>query len=123
MDASFEVKELTSAIYTADIVDEAGDPLAASILDSLELTLYDINTGTILNGRDHLGVLNNGQGVTLDEAGLLTWVLAPDDNVIVTDRAKEEVHVAVFDFKWASGTRRFWHQIELRVQNQRKLTA
>ena len=54
----FEVRENQTVAYTATLQDELGNPLPATSLTTLVLTLYDITSNTIINTRDHQNVLN-----------------------------------------------------------------
>lgn len=111
------VNELTTARYTASLVDETGAVVPASSLSALTLLLYDKATGTVLNGRNNQNVLNTN-GVTVDENGNLVWILSPPDNTIVTTTEPHEVHVAVFTGHWGAG-KEVTHDIAITVRNLR----
>jgi hypothetical protein len=74
----------------------------------------------VVNSRSQQDVLNTN-GVTIDSGspgtGLLTWEISPADNEIL-GTTKEEIHVALFQYTWFSGTRAHWHEVHLKVQNQ-----
>jgi hypothetical protein len=115
------VRERSTGSYTATLQDEAGSPIALVSLTSLTLSLYDVNTGTVLNSRNNQNVLNLNNvtfGVT---GGLLTWSVQAADNAVVGSRSLER-HRAVFEYTWASGAKRDWHRIELLVEAEAEVS-
>lgn len=107
------VRELSSGVYTAQLLDENGDPMPGASLSTLQLTLYVKDTGDVINSRNAQNVLNTN-GVTVDSSGNLTWTVQPADHAVTANR-KVERHRAVFDFTWSSGTKRDWHAVEFVV--------
>lgn len=103
-DSSWTVKERTTAVYRATIQDETGAALGAALLTTLTLTLYDEQTGTILNARSAQNVLN-ANNVVVDANGVLTWTMQPADNALVTSTQVVERHIALFTFTWSGGTK------------------
>ena len=117
------INERTTAKYTSDpLLDEDGVTVAGSVLSSATLTLYDEKTKTILNSRNAQNV-NQANDVTISEAGVVAWLLRPADNAIINDRLPSEVHVAVFDFRWDSGTSRAVHEVKFIVKNVGMVTS
>lgn len=117
------VNERSTARYTTDpLTDEDGAVVAGSILSSATLTLYDQRTGAILNSRNQQNV-NQANGVSISDAGVVSWLLVPADNAIVNTKLPQEVHVAVFDFRWDAGTSRAVHEVKILVNNIGKVTA
>jgi hypothetical protein len=117
------VNERSTARYTTDpLTDEDGAVVAGSILSSATLTLYDERTGKILNSRNQQNV-NNGNGVSIGDDGIVSWLLVPDDNAIINTRLSQERHVAVFDFRWDAGTSRAVHEVKILVNNIGKVTS
>jgi len=96
------VNQRSSAIYTGTMLDELGDPLELADLDTVTLTLYDLATGRIINGRDGQDVMNANDVSVHDTSGLVTWYIKPADNIIVGNIAEGEleVHVALFRWTW-----------------------
>lgn len=107
--------ELTSSLYTADLVDETGAAVSGASLDTLTLTVYDVDTGTILNSRSQQNV-KNVNGVTISAGGALVWTIAPADVAIIDDTKQFEQHVALFEGVWAT-TKKFKHEIPMLVRN------
>lgn len=87
-------------------------PLPALAIQTLTLTLSDVKTGGIINGRDQTNVLNLN-GVTYDNTGgtaALEWVPLPADNPFVgvnpsVEDGALELHQAIFEWTWSDGSR------------------
>lgn len=118
---SSPLDEQSSALVTAEVTNEAGVAVPASALSTLTLTLYDRQTGTILNSRDGQDVLNTN-GVTVDSAGLFAWGLTPLDTIIIDVTKALETHVGLFTWTYDSGTKTGRHEIVHVVRNLTKVT-
>lgn len=105
----FPVPERATQKFTATVKDENGAAIPGASLTTLTLTLYETTTQQIINGRDAQNVLN-ANGVTVDSAGLLTWVMAPLDNQHL-GLARPELHVALFEWTYDSGNKRGQHEV------------
>ena len=117
------INERTTAKYTSDpLLDEDGVTVAGSVLSTATLTLYDEKTKTILNSRNAQNV-NQANGVTISDAGVVAWTMTPADNAIVNDKLPSEVHVAVFDFRWDAGVSRAMHEVKFLVKNLSMVTS
>lgn len=97
----YSVLERTTPAFTATLVGDDGvTPVPGSTLSTLTLTLYCEDADlTIVNARDAQNVLQ-ANGVTVDEAGLLTWVLSAADLAILHDALPFERHIALFQWTW-----------------------
>lgn len=116
--------ENQSGIYTGKILDESGDPLGPTDLQSLTLSLYDKISGDIINSRTGQNVLNANQ-VTLDAYGKLVWYWLPSDMVLVDSTKLIETHIALFEVKWldsASRARQLNHEVVFVVNRVTNLT-
>ena len=94
-------------------------------LSSLTLTLYNEADASIINGRSELNVKDANNVTVHATSGLLTWTMQPDDNVIVDTtlgHGKTELHIARFDFTWASGTKTGRHVVYIEVEQLQKVT-
>lgn len=113
------INERSSARYTATLLDEAGDPVPAATIEAINLWLRDVATGTYINNREGDDTLDlDGSGVTMHAtSGLLTWVMHPDDNQIISATRTEEDHEAVIEVIWNSGEGKLTHRIRIRVKN------
>lgn len=115
------VRERSSGVYTAQLLDENDDGIPAATLTTLTLTLYVKDTGDIINSRDAQNVLNTNN-VAVDSSGNLTWTVQPADHAVVATGRKLERHRAVFDLTWSSGTKRDWHAVEFVVVAEPKVS-
>ena len=91
--------EQKSGTYRAQIVDENKQPISANVLTSYTLTLYDLQSGGFINGRNKQNVLNANQ-VTVDLNGNVVWIWLPADMTIINAARTVEEHVALFEAKW-----------------------
>lgn len=115
------LKEGQSAQYSGILKDEDGDPVPSTELQSLVLTFYDYETGDIINGRNKQDALN-ANGVTMDDYGVVTWVMTPDDTGFVLPN-KSAKRIALFEATWGSGTRFYPWEIMFIIQDIKKLSA
>ena len=118
------VEEKITARYKVILSDEAGAAIPLSDMTTITLTLYDDYTGTIINSRNAQNVKNTNN-VTYTEAGLLTWTLQPNDNIIVSSDVRTnsyEKHIALFEFTWDSGAKAGKHELEFQVRQLNKVT-
>lgn len=113
--------ERSSGRMTATMVDEAGDPISSASLDTLTLTLFEILSKKAINGRDDQNVLN-ANNVTVNSSGELVWTIQPADNALIRQSHGYEVHRALFEWTWDSGTKRGLHYEDLLVQNLATVT-
>lgn len=114
-------RERTTPVYVATLFDQDGEPIAATDLTTVTLKHYDLATLAVINGRDNQNILNVND-VTIDENGVLTWVLTTNDTVIVQESNAEESHVALFRWTWASGTRAGNFEEMISIKNVRMVT-
>lgn len=112
------VLERTTAIYTATFQDENGVVIKLADLVALTLTLYDKKTGTIINDRDKQNVLNANNVVVHATSGLLTWIMQPADNVIISaiPPGDLEVHIALFEWTWDQGNKHGKQEVRINVR-------
>lgn len=100
-----------TGLYSGTLTKEDGEtPIPGASLVSLTLTLMDLATGTIINGRDAQNVLN-ANGVTVDtvgSTGAISWLIKPEDSPFLRKNppprdGDEEKHLAIFTWTWSSG--------------------
>lgn len=135
-----EINEDTTSHYYATLLDGDGSLVMGSQLSTLELWLYDIKTGTIINGRGVLGgvgqnalnahdvavfdALQAGEELVRDQVVPFTynlhWEVQRADNVIVTDSLTREGHTAVFRATYGP-TKSITRQVRLVVLNLRPI--
>ena len=118
MATQIHVRENTTPVITAVIKDENDNVLPDTTLDTLTLTLYDPALGTIFNSRDGQDILN-ANDVTVDNVGLMTWVVQVADIAIVDSNSIFEERVALIEWTWtvSAATRQSNDEIRIHIQN------
>ncbi len=112
-----------SYYVTATIVDETGTAIPSTTLATLVLTLYDRETGTIINSVSQTNILNTGRG-TVSATGELTITLTPADNALVTSAKAREQHVMLVEWTYpAGGAKAGKQELEFSVDNIAKTIA
>jgi hypothetical protein len=76
--------------------DETGQPFIPS---TIEGTLYDVDTGTIINGREDQNLLEAGNGGSFSGT-TFTIKLKPADLTIINDARGRETHRLRITTKW-----------------------
>jgi len=113
---TFNVKENSTAKYSATIKDELDAVVPAADLTVVTLTLYNIADGAIINSRDAQNVLN-ANNVVITSGGVLTWTMQQGDNTIVDTTLEYEAHMALFEYTWDSGNKGSVHEVNLTVES------
>lgn len=104
--------EGTTRFITFTLLDQDGNTITS--LDSLALTLFDKNTGDIINSLD-------GTDVSASfSAGTITYELVIASMGIHNTDLDEEIHVALFEWGF-SGSRAGKHEFEFTVVNYLKV--
>ena len=115
------IPEKSTALYTAQFVDERDVNIALADLTTLTLTLFTDPGLAIINSRNAQNVLN-ANDATVSTEGLLEWEIQPADATIVNNTRSKERHVAQFIWTWDSGLRTGRQELTFWVINLRKLT-
>lgn len=116
------VNEESTAIYSAQLVDELGANIALASIATITLTLYDEYSGAIINGRNGQDI-KNANNVTISSTGAVSWTLQPADNTVVHDSFDTETHVALFQGTYGSGgLKSLKHEFRFRVVNLEKVS-
>jgi uncharacterized protein YprB with RNaseH-like and TPR domain len=115
----FPAQEATSAKYYGTLLDESGTLVPGASLSSAILTLYDQNSGDVINSRSAQSVLNANNVTFYDtlQSGLdddgnaitynVLWTVQPGDVPIISTtllRGKKERHIAKFAYAWGGTT-------------------
>lgn len=115
------VPELSSFTYSGVLVGKDGKtPIPNGALQTLTLSLNDVNTGVVINNRAQQNVLN-ANDVTVDvtnNTGAIQWISDPNDSPLISknpnyDDGQYELHIAILFWTWTDGVRT--------LQNQRKV--
>lgn len=110
--------EETTVVFVIPLLDHLGAPIDPAGVATIVLTVYDQASGSIINAKDAVSILNTNGGV-LDADGVLTLELAPADNVLAnpTDYHRE-IHVALIEWTFGPGaTRAGAVELVFKVQN------
>lgn len=97
------IAEEATAFLTTVARDTDGVGIPAASLDALTVTLYDEESGDIINTRDQQSILNE-QGGTVDGVGNVSLRLDPADTPILDDTLTHEWHIALFEWNWQVGS-------------------
>jgi len=114
------VCEKTTAQITLPLTDEADQPLAPGLVDTVTLTLYDRDTEAIINARNASDI-KNANGGTVGTTGL-TLVLGTADNALLDATKNREVHIALIKWTWSGSAKTGVKELSLTVFNQAKIT-
>lgn len=119
---TFEVLErVTSSITGLLVAEDGATPIPGSTLTTLTATLYVDNAAQdIINSRNNQDILGVNGG-SVDEFGILTLTLGPDDNPIVDDALQVERHVLLLQWTWALGAKSGKAQVIITVRNLAKV--
>lgn len=115
------VFEKTTAILSGTITDPATS--AGFKPTTLVGTLYNVEDGSIINGRNATDYLDTNGG-TVTAAGVLSLELTPADNAIVGARTgkDKETHRLLLVWTWNAGARIGRHEFEFNVEENPKVT-
>ncbi len=119
------IREATTAQYTATLKDETGTVIPTADMTAITLTLYNDATAAIINSRDAQSVYDANGGTLHATSGLFTMIFTPADSPIVDTtlaHGVREIHIARFDFTWASGVKAGKHVLTLEVEQFLKVT-
>ncbi len=111
--------EASTAILTGTIRDGAGNAVPAASLTTLALTLFDRATGTVINSRNAVSILNTNGG-TVTSGGVLTLTLSPSDMALVSQSAAQETHVAFLRWTYNAGADAGEQEVVFTVTNLAK---
>lgn len=113
------VFEQSTAIYSAQLVDEALEPITE--VDSMKVTIMDLQSKYIVNDRDRVSILNENGGTFDTITGMLRFTLSAADNILLDQVKFEEDHLVRFDYTYNNDTFSGHHAILVRIRNLAKL--
>lgn len=113
------VCEKTTALFTFTFTDETDSDITAGV-SAVTLTLYVKSSGTILNSRNAQSVFNINGGTI--SGATLSLLLSNLDNVLESQLAASEKHVALIEYSWANNTKFGKKEVTFTVINQKKVT-
>jgi len=94
---------------TFDLVDESGDAISISVLDTLTCTMYYYNAELGTSDKWHLATINhrynqdikNVNGVTVSANCNCVWNMSSSDTVKLSNK-EQELHVALIKWMWST---------------------
>jgi hypothetical protein len=120
----FEIIEEVTAEISWTFSDPDGNPIQNPALLTATITLYDVDSDTIINNRsdqDILGLDKTGNNNVEIVNGVATWYLQSDDNILITTHAAFELHIALIEWTWnpgdGNGVRQGRQEIKILVEN------
>lgn len=95
------IKEKNSAKFSAVLYDESDAAIAKAAINTFTVTLYDKDTGTVINSRSAVDLYNSGAwtgssgmvATVADTTGACTITLTSTDNQILDTTKSAETHV------------------------------
>lgn len=115
--------ERSSGRLSGRLVDEVGVAVPTPL--TMTATLYDRDTGTVINGRNDQNILGVNGG-SVDGSGNFVFHLSPADNVIVNTENAYEMHHLLLKWTYNNGqpdNGRNHTVIAIPVQNLPTVTA
>jgi len=120
----FTFPEGTSAEISWAFQDAGDVAVQNAALETATITLYDVESDSIINsrdGQDILGLDKSGtNNVAITSGGVATWYVQPDDNPMI-GTAEIEEHIALVEWTWdpddGHGIRAGKFEIVIRVDN------
>lgn len=89
-------KAYTTGLYSGTIIDENGDPIPISNINSLTLTVTDVMTGLTINSRSNQNVLNSNNVTVNNTTGAVNWSIQVGDTTPASTLTGYREHVAEF---------------------------
>jgi hypothetical protein len=114
--------EATTGHYSFPLVDASGAGIDGSIIETLTVKLYDLDTLQVLNGRDNQDIKNTNDGTIITDPGppivsTVTLNLQPADTIILNQSRWVEYRILVFRWSWNSGMRHSAHAVQFGIEN------
>ena len=110
----------TTGLYHFTLVNETGEGIDGSQLNTLTLKYTEVETGEIVNGRDMQDVRNaNDVSITTDAgpplATTVLWEVQPEDTTILVPGLRTALHTALFRWTWDLGRRAQAHAVTFAI--------
>jgi len=115
------INEGSTAAFFAVLKDPLGNLLPLSVVDSIALTLFDVASGAIVNGRNSQDI-KNANDVTVNESAVLHWQMQIEDTSILDGDAEYETHRGEFIVNYNSGSGRLVFDADFMIRNLTKYT-
>jgi hypothetical protein len=109
------VPAVTTPTYAAQLVDENGNPIGSTGIDTLTLSIVDTITGSVINNASQVNILNAGRG-TIDSQGNLLITLEVGDTDLFNPDDDVEERSLIIDWTYNGGARAGRHQVDFQIQ-------
>lgn len=110
------VPEGSVSEFVGVVTDKKDVPIPASNLSSLTLTLYNLETGALINDRNEESVLNENGG-TVDEVGVFEMTFSEADNLLQDSSKQYETHVALFEWEKEDTQEEGKHELVMTIRS------
>jgi hypothetical protein len=115
------IGERTTRFISAQLVDQNENPISGGSLQTLTLTLYNVDaTNTIINSVNDVNILNIDRG-TVDGNGNVVIELQPADNQLIDTTKTREIHRALIEWTYGGTGKTGRHIIEFVVANMTRV--
>ena len=114
------VNEESTQVWAGVLADSAGSPIGSGALDTLVMSFFDLESGTIVNSRSGQDILN-ANNVVVDGSGVITWTLQPADTTLIDATKTHETHRAEIRGTYNSGAGTLKHDVDFKIRNFVKL--
>ena len=117
-----EVNENSYAPVMLTLTSDGTTAIASASIDSIEMTLIDVQSGDIVNSRQKQDVFGANNCTMHATSGLFTWTVLVLDTTIVgtTPIGQREHHLATLTVTWDT-TKQLQFEIQLNVLNLRSV--
>jgi hypothetical protein len=85
---------------TITLRDEAGVVIGSTIMATMTMTLYDVDTGAIVNGVDGTVDVKNTRSCSLNTSGVFVLTLLPGDTAMLNTAHDHELRRALIEYTW-----------------------
>lgn len=121
------INEKNTSLFTTTLENADGDAIPKSDITAFAVTLFDKNSGDILNSRDAVDLYtkdwagSSGMVATVHAtSGVCTITLSGTDNAIKNTSGADEVHVLFIEITTTAATLK--SEVEFMVMNLTKVT-
>lgn len=108
------IPELTTQKLAYRVLDEDEVGIPGASLLTLTVTLFALESESIINSRSDIDILGANGGSVPDANGDGNWVMLPADNAIIDGEAFED-HIALLEWTYGTGPKQGRQPIRLRV--------
>lgn len=104
----------SSLVYTGQFLDTSGNPIGASALTTVTLTICDTISRQVVNQVSAVNILNSGRGA-VDSQGNLTLTLQSGDTVKLNPVTAQEMRSLIIEWTYQAGAMIGKHEVQFPV--------